>query len=305
MADLQNLLRQAVTQLQHAQVPSARTDAELLAGHVLGLSRSQLQLKAVTGMEVSDDDAERLAELLTERARRIPLQHLTGTAPFRRLELKVGPGAFIPRPETETVVQAALDELIRLESAGVRRPRVVDLGTGSGAIAAAIASEHPSAEVHAVELSAEAASWAELNFADLPSGSAEVTLHREDLRNFPDGWEAEFDVVVSNPPYIPADMVPQEEEVRVHDPELALYGGGSDGLELPRAVIIAAQRLLVPGGWFIMEHAEVQAPALQQICRAQPQLSQVTTHQDLTGRDRATSARFAVSSEPESASRNG
>lgn len=281
------LLSDAADRLRAAGVPSPRVDAELLAAHVLGVPRGRLAAMALAGSQIPAGDAERFTDLVTERAGRVPLQHLTGLAPFRHLELRVGPGVFIPRPETEQVAQLALDQLARMaaERPASWRPRVVDLGTGSGALAASIAAEHPTAEVHAVELSVQAAAWAELNLAPLG-----VTLHQRDLREVPEEWESSFDVVVSNPPYIPAGMVPREEEVRVHDPELALYGGGDDGLAMPHAVIETAKRLLMPGGWFILEHAEVQALALAEHCRRDSSLSQVSTHQDLTGRDRATSA---------------
>ncbi|GAA1824300.1 peptide chain release factor N(5)-glutamine methyltransferase [Nesterenkonia flava] len=312
--ELAGMIRRAGARLAEAGVPSPRVDAELLAAHVLGTSRSEVQVKALMGVEASDGDLVRYEALVEERARRIPLQHLTGIAPFRTLELRVGPGAFIPRPETETVVELTLQQLRVLADGGLAAPRVIDLGTGSGAIAAAIAAEFPDAEIHALELSAEAAAWAQQNFENLPHGSARVHLHRGDLRdveslraslqNVDRGSadqrlrvsgeeEMRFDVVVSNPPYIPPGMVPTEIEVREHDPELALYGGGEDGLQLPRAVIETAVQLLRPGGWFIVEHAEVQAPALKRICEANAALTDVATHQDLSGRDRATSARIA------------
>lgn len=297
---LDRLVRDAEHILRQAEVPSARTDAELLAAHVLGLSRGELSVKLLTGLPVPVLEAERLSALVAERARRVPLQHLTGTAPFRNLELRVGPGVFIPRPETETVVELVLERLRMLADHGVESPRVVDLGTGSGAIAAATAAEFPAAEVHALELSEEAASWAELNFSALPPGSAEVTLHRGDLREAPEllgALTGSFDLVVSNPPYIPGDMVPAEVEVREHDPELALYGGGEGGLELPFAVVAVAERLLRPGGWLVMEHAEVQAGQIAAHCRSRPLLTQVGTHQDLSGRDRATSAARAASAQ--------
>lgn len=289
------MIHAAAARLAEADVPSPKVDAEILAGHLLGLSRSEVQTQAILGKTVPADEASRFHNLIQERAQRIPLQHLTGTAPFRHLDLRVGPGVFIPRPETETVVELALTELHRRRDQGAGSPRVVDLGTGSGAIAAAIAAEFPEAEVHAVELSEEAAAWAQLNFDNLPEGSAAVTLHRCDLRDFQ--AEPGFDVVVSNPPYIPPDMVPTEQEVRDHDPEMALYGGGADGLEIPRAVIETATRLLVPGGWLILEHAEVQAEALLRLCQDNPELTEAATHQDLSGRDRATSARRIAGAE--------
>lgn len=285
------LLPGALRVLTEAQVPSPRADLELLLAHVLGLSRGQAAAAALAGRPITQDEAERLETLVQERARRVPLQHLTGLAPFRGLELRVGPGVFVPRPETEQVAQIALDRIAALETP---TPRVVDLGTGSGALAAAIAAEAPQAEVHAVEVSAQAAAWARTNLDPLG-----VEVHLTDLRELPAHWRGTFDVVVSNPPYIPHQMVPREPEVRDHDPALALYGGGGDGLDLPRAVIAAAQGLLVPGGWFVLEHAEVQAQAIAAELRGTAGLTQIRTHQDLSGRDRATSAVVAGAQRPE------
>lgn len=299
------MIRQAAERLDDAGIPSPQTDAELLASHVWGISRAEVQTRALSdaaGMDPAEH-SDRFWALIDARATRVPLQHLTGSAPFRWLEMRVGPGVFIPRPETETVVELVLTTLRRQGSA---HPRVLDLGTGSGAIAASIAFEHPDAEVHAVEVSAEAAAWAELNFQRLPAGSGPVTLHHCDLRDFPQRWstvsdrmDGHFDVVVSNPPYIPSHMVPVEPEVREHDPGIALYGGGPDGLEMPAAVIDVSEQLLSPGGWLILEHAEAQADAMEALCRADPMLEDVSTHQDLTGRPRATSATFRPSARGE------
>ncbi|RJN31402.1 peptide chain release factor N(5)-glutamine methyltransferase [Nesterenkonia natronophila] len=298
--DLLTTLRRAVERLAAAEIPSPQTDAELLAAHAWGISRAELKLQVISGAaeaEAADQIQDRFWELIEERAHRVPLQHLTGVAPFRWLELQVGPGVFVPRPETETVVELVLQKLRALGACGVPNPRVVDLGTGSGAIAASIATEYPAAEVHAVEVSVEAAAWAELNFRQIPNGSSPVVMHLCDLRDFSRQWHTDpanagalFDVVVSNPPYIPPGMIPVEPEVREHDPEIALYGGGSDGLELPEAVIRAAKHLLVPGGWLILEHAEAHAEALAGLCRADPMLENVETHRDLTDRQRSTSA---------------
>lgn len=289
MSSLDHLLREAVLQLRDAGVTTPEVDARLLAAHALHLNSSEVQLKALTGMDLSEEQQERVTSLVADRAQRIPLQHLTGEAAFRHLELRVGPGAFIPRPETETLVDIVLEYL----GAKARvQPRLIDLGTGSGAIAAALAHEIPGATVWAVELSETASAWAKLNFENLPAGSAAVELLREDLAQARriKNKTGPLDVVVSNPPYIPADMVPQEEEVRLHDPELALYGGGTDGLVLPRAVIETAAELLETGGLLVMEHAEVQAQQLAADLDKDPRFHQVRTHQDLTGRDRATSA---------------
>ncbi|WP_243730536.1 peptide chain release factor N(5)-glutamine methyltransferase [Nesterenkonia salmonea] len=297
---LGDLIRDAVGRLAEAGIPSPQADAELLAAHVWSLSRAELQAKMIsdTGESAGGIEAQdRFWALIGERQHRIPLQHLTGMAPFRWLELKVGPGVFIPRPETETVVDLVLHKLRELSSKGISHPRVVDLGTGSGAIAASIALEYPAAEVHAVEVSTEAAAWAQLNFDNLPQDASSVILHHCDLRDFAADWRSDpnraaesFDLVVSNPPYIPPNMVPVEQEVREHDPDIALYGGGPDGLDLPTAVLHTAKEVLASGGWLVLEHAEVQADALAALCSGDPMLEGVETHWDLTGRKRATSA---------------
>ncbi|MHA7271964.1 peptide chain release factor N(5)-glutamine methyltransferase [Arthrobacter sp. TMT4-20] len=262
--------------LNDAGVPSPSVDAHLLAAHLLGEPVGRVKTLALLGATAPAG----FFELVAERERRVPLQHITGVAYFRRVELAVGPGAFIPRPETESVAQLAIDHALTLT-----RPRVVDLGTGSGAIAAAIADEVPGADVYAVEFSPLAYAWAERNVV-----SRGVTLILGDLRDALGEEDGSFDVVVSNPPYIPSAAVPREPEVADHDPQIALYGGGADGLELPKAAALSAARLLVPGGYFVMEHAEVQAPAIAALLTADQHWTAVQTHQDLTGRDRSTSA---------------
>ncbi|MDE8669048.1 peptide chain release factor N(5)-glutamine methyltransferase [Pseudarthrobacter sp. H3Y2-7] len=270
---------EATAILRDAGVPSPRVDAELLADHLLGVGLGRLR-----AMMLGDSPApEGYAELVAERARRTPLQHITGVAHFRYLELAVGPGVFIPRPETESVVQLVIDRVT-----GMAHPRIVDLGTGSGAIAGSIAHEVPAAEVHAVEYSPFAHAWAARNLAPLG-----VTLTLGDLRDALPELNGTFDVVVSNPPYIPAEAIPNEPEVALHDPPEALYGGGADGMELPTAAAASAARLLVPGGYFVMEHAEVQAAWIVRMMERAGAWTEITTHLDLNGRERATSAVLA------------
>jgi release factor glutamine methyltransferase len=279
---LAEAVREATELLADAGVPSPRVDAELLADHLLGVGLGRLR-----AMLLGDSpEPEGYADLVAERARRVPLQHITGVAHFRYLQLAVGPGVFIPRPETESVVQLVIDWLQDRERlTGVHRAKVVDLGTGSGAIAGSIAHEVPGAEVHAVEFSEFAHAWASRNLAPLG-----VNLTRGDLRDALPEHNGTFDVVVSNPPYIPAEAIPNEPEVALHDPPEALYGGGADGMELPTAAAASAARLLVPGGYFVMEHAEVQAGWIAAMLRSSGRWSEVTTHMDLNGRERATSA---------------
>jgi release factor glutamine methyltransferase len=281
---LADAVREATALLADAGVPSPRVDAELLAEHLLGVGLGRLR-----AMMLGDAPAPAgYAELVAERARRIPLQHITGVAHFRYLQLAVGPGVFIPRPETESVVQLVIDRLRALERAGVVRPKVVDLGTGSGAIAGSVAHEVPEAEVHAVEYSEFAHAWAQKNLQPLG-----VRLVRGDLRDALPELNGTFDVVVSNPPYIPAEAIPNEPEVALHDPPEALYGGGADGMELPTAAAASAARLLVPGGFFVMEHAEVQAAWISAMLSGAGKWTDVTTHLDLNGKERATSAVLA------------
>lgn len=274
-------LREAAAILAGAGVPTPAVDAELLAGHLLGESRGRVKALAFTDAPVPPG----YAELIAERASRVPLQHLTGSASFRYLELKVGPGVFVPRPETETVAQLAIDAARRAAVRGKAPVRAVDLGTGSGAIAAALASEVPEAEVTAVELSPLALAWARRNLEPLG-----VRLIHDDLRTALPEANGSFDVVMSNPPYVPADAVPNEPEAAEHDPAMALYGGGRDGLELPLAAADTAARLLGESGYFVMEHAEVQAERIAALLGAQPCWQDVATHSDLNGRPRATSA---------------
>lgn len=282
-------LRRAELVLADAGVPSPRVDAELLAAHLLGVSRGELQVAAILGRPTPAG----LADLVARRATRVPLQHLTGTAPFRGLELAVGPGVFVPRPETEQVAQVAVDE-----AAAVVRSRrevlVVDLCTGSGAIALAVAHEVAGAVVHAVELDARAHAWAERNVREvavaLPPASR-VALHRGDARTALAELDGTVDVVVANPPYVPPGAVPIDPEVADHDPAVALYGLGADGLEVPRGIVAAAARLLRPGGLLVLEHAEVQDGAARDMVDRTGAFTAARTGADLTGRARMVIAR--------------
>lgn len=292
VADVATLLRAAARTLDEAGVPSPRVDAELLLAHAAGCDRGAVQRAALLGSPLADlapsSAAVTFAALVARRAAREPLQHLTGTAPFRHLELAVGPGVFVPRPETEVVAQVAIDAARALAAAGVA-PVVVDLCTGSGAIALAVATEVPRAVVHAVELDRDAHAWAARNVEALAPGH--VHLVRGDARTALRDLDGTVHVVVSNPPYVPPDAVPKDPEVARHDPQVALYGLGPDGLEVPRGIVAAAARLLVPGGTFVMEHAEVQAAAARALLAAPGTFDDVATGADLTGRDRYVTGR--------------
>jgi release factor glutamine methyltransferase len=279
------MLGDAARRLAEAGVESPRVDAELLLAHVLGVSRGKL----LTLADVSEPDAERFAPLVDQRADRVPLQHLTGRAAFRFLELAVGPGVFVPRPETELLTGWVLERLTGLDG-----PIVVDLGSGSGAIALSIAHEHPGARVTAVEHDPGAIAWTRHNaLARAAAGDTPVGVVAGDMTD--PGLLPELDgrvaVVVSNPPYVPDDaVVPRE--VADHDPPLALWGG-PDGLDVVRGMLTVAARLLHPGGWLGIEHADQQGTALPAVVRAHGGFTDVADHPDLAGRPRFTTARRA------------
>lgn len=280
---VETALTSAVSQLTLAGVPDPRVDAELLLGHVLGLNRGQVQSKAITGSPIAETDDALIAELVARRAAREPLQHITGRAPFRSLELAVGPGVFVPRPETEQVVQFAIDAL---RAAASPEPVGVDLGTGSGAIALAMATEVPHARVFGVEVSPLAFVWTKQNFRE--SGATNATPVFTDLAVALPELDGTVSVVISNPPYIPSAAIPRDPEVRLFDPEIALYGG-DDGLDVVHQVSATGLRLLHSGGTLVMEHGELQAAAIAALLRADGWLA-VASHRDLLGRDRATTA---------------
>ena len=275
------LVRAAAQRLSEAGVPDPVVDAELLLGHLFGIGRGEVQAALVRGDVASEADAERFDALVSRRAGREPLQHITGTAPFRQLELAVGPGVFVPRPETETVVQFAIDALV---NSAEPEPIGIDLGTGSGAIAIAMATEVPHARVYAAELSADAFPWAARN----AEGVQNLTLVNEDLATaFPE-LEGTVSVVISNPPYVPDAAVPRDPEVRLFDPAMALYGG-DDGLDVVRILSTRALSLLRRGGLLVIEHGELQGEQIRSILPADGWRA-AATHRDLTQRDRATTA---------------
>lgn len=332
MESTRELLSAVAARLAAAGVPTPEVDAELLLEHVTGRPRALLRM---AGSTLTDEQATAYAALVGRRVQRIPLQHLTGFAPFRHLEVRVGPGVFIPRPETELMVDHVLAFAAEGGSpagdpgrpgdgprAAGGRLSVVDLCTGSAALALSIATELPGSRVVAVELSQEASSWAQRNIDDhcdrvAAVGSSLELLTADATRVACAGGALEHlrgrvDVVVTNPPYVPAGAVPREPEVRDHDPGLALYGG-PDGLEVVRPLAGQAARLLRPGGLLLVEHADVQGegagesgvPAVlrEQLdpsrypgdqpdgtTTASPAWRDVTDHLDLAGRPRHAAA---------------
>ncbi|PPH49259.1 peptide chain release factor N(5)-glutamine methyltransferase [Rathayibacter sp. AY1C9] len=281
--DARTLLADAVARLAAARVPTPDVDAELLLGHLLGLGRGRLQARLITGLSVDDEHAAAFASAIERRSAREPLQHITGIAPFRSLELAVGPGVFVPRPETEGVAQIAIDALRAVVDP---EPIAVDLGTGSGALALALAHEVPHARVIGVENAPEAFIWARGNRERLGLENARIVF--DDLARALPELDGTVSVVVSNPPYIPAAAVPRDPEVRLFDPPSALYGG-EDGLDVVRSLSATALRLLRPGGVLVMEHGELQGADIRALLTADGWRG-ATTQRDLTGRDRATVA---------------
>lgn len=282
-ANLSAFRDRAIGRLADAGVATPEADTDLLIGHVLGWSRGEVQAKSIAGVALRPDQVDELEPLVARRVAREPLQHITGLAYFRSLTLAVGPGVFVPRPETEQVAQYAIDSLRAVPGP---EPVAVDLGAGSGAIAFSLATEVPHAAVYAVEVSPDAFAFTTRN-REL-TGATNARLVLGDLATALPELNGLVDVVISNPPYIPAAAVPRDLEVRLHDPSIALYGG-EDGLDLVHAVSATAARLLHSGGTLVLEHGELQGDAIAQLLRADGWIA-VTTHRDLLGRDRATTA---------------
>ncbi|MDI1459690.1 peptide chain release factor N(5)-glutamine methyltransferase [Catellatospora sp. KI3] len=262
-------LRRAATRLAEAGVDSARVDAELLAAYVLGVPRGALLLIG----EISDEQAEVLDRLVELRARRVPLQHLTGTAPFLGRDLLVGPGVFIPRPETELLARWGVEALRE-----VRVPTVLDLCSGTGALAVTVADARPDARVYAVERGEHALPWLRRNV----EGTGVVVVEG-DVREV--ALPHPVDLVLCNPPYVPeAVAVPPEVG---HDPQDAVFAG-PDGLDLIPVIVSRAAAVLRPGGLLGIEHDDTHTDAMRELLAAE--FTEVTTHADLAGRPRFTTA---------------
>jgi release factor glutamine methyltransferase len=299
---LRDAIADGQRRLSSAGVPSPDTDAILLAAHVKGVPRGRLLLQDPM------DQQERTAyeRLLARRMARVPLQHLVGSAAFRNLEIAVGPGVFIPRPETELVAQAAI-EALRALPAGERR--AVDLCTGSGAVAFALATEAAPAEVSAVEVDGDAVAWTRRNLDALgdaiAAAGSRVTIVEADARDCAHaghplaGLRGRVAVVTMNPPYVPSGAVVRDPEVRDHDPARALYGG-PDGLDVIRGAIATAAQLLQPGGLVVIEHSDEQGDEAEEgvpaLLVADGRWRDVVDHRDLARKPRFTTATRAMDS---------
>lgn len=278
---IRTVLTNATARLADAGVSSPVSDAQWLLAHVLQVPRSELLLQG----EPAADALTAYDRLLARRCVREPLQHLLGTAAFRHVELDVGPGVFIPRPETELLAGWGIDRLGELRAGGVMHPVVVDLCTGSGAIAAAVADEAAYAQVHAVELSEQALAYAERNL----TGTG-VDLRAGDVADAFGDLDGTVHVVLANPPYIPVGAYESvAAEVREHDPVMALWSG-TDGLDIVRVVEQVAHRLLLPGGVVGCEHADAQGETVPQLFAATHRWTAIHDHRDLADRPRFTTA---------------
>jgi release factor glutamine methyltransferase len=275
MTPLRPVIEAATVALAEAGVESPRTDAELLAAHAAGTDRGRLAFT-----EADPEFFERYDELVAQRAKRVPLQHLTGTAPFGPVTVQVGPGVFIPRPETESLLEWAVGQPLS------QRPVIVDLCTGSGALAVALSKYRPDARVIAVDDSEDALAYARRNTAGAP-----VELIHADVTQA--GLLAEFDgqvdLVVANPPYIP-DGVALEPEVAEHDPPHALFGG-VDGMAVIDRIVELTARLLRDAGRCGVEHDDTTSARTVEAFTRTGRFVDVTARHDLTGRPRFVTAR--------------
>jgi len=278
--DIKALLRGAKSELAESGI--SEVDAEHLLAHVLGISRMDLHnsvLVETTVEAVNDDEVieAQFFALLDRRINHEPLQYLTGLAAFRYLELEVGPGVLVPRPESELLVDAVLTHIKNLPAP----VSVIDLGAGSGALALAIATEAPDTRVIAVENSPEAVFWLKRNVSVIAQS---VRVVEGDVADVLPGIKC--DVVIANPPYIPdAQLLPRD--VAGFEPHSALFGGPT-GMELPRVFIAAAARLLKSDGVLVIEHTETQANSIAHELALD--FESITLHDDLVGRPRWTSA---------------
>ena len=293
---LAQLMRRATVRLASAGIEHADNEVRLLMAKAFRMSMQQVRAGIVLGIDhsLATVDVAAFDEMLIRRESREPLQYITGSAPFRFLDMQVGPGVFIPRPETECVVQAAIDMMVT-EQLGVIR--AVDLCAGSGAIGLSLLTEltqapwQPEVTVWAVERSAQAAHWTARNRDAVLAGSADLarryhlveadacnpaTLHE---------YDGEIDLIVSNPPYVPCSAVPEQPEVRDHDPADALFGGSPDGTQIPKDVMVRAYSLLADGGALVMEHDISQVESLNGYA-GDIGFREVHTGDDLTGRPR-------------------
>ncbi len=302
-----DLRRSAVGRLEASGIEAADANADWLLAHVTGVGRGALRDRTV----LTADQLTRFEAVLARRCERVPLQHLTGIAGFRYLDLQVGPGVFVPRPETETLVDLAILGLAQVQATATAagrsgldlRPRIVDLCTGSAAVALSLATELDGVDVWALEYDADALIWAQRN---VDSHRGQVDRAQSKLRIISgditepitvsqlSAEAGDFDLVVANPPYVPTGAVPCDPEVRDYDPAIALYGG-TDGLDVVRAIVAAAAAMLRPGGFLAIEHGDRQGEdgpdaSVPRLLRRDGRFGHIADHVDLSQRPRVTTA---------------
>lgn len=305
MATVFELVRSASAMLRASGVDTPEHDVKLLAAEVFGVDLQTVDKAMLMGSETSElakqgakqsgEDAalKRFHTMVDRRSKREPLQHITGHAPFRYLDLKVGPGVFIPRQETELVVQEGVDWSTKH---GMYSAKVVDLCAGSGAIGLSFVTEVPGSEVWAVEKSEQTAQWTRVNLNETakkyPSIASNYHLEIADATQTPtlNQLDGTIDIVLTNPPYVPLADIPQQPEVRDYDPDLALYGGSADGTLIPERIIARAAKLLKNGGLLVMEHDITQGERLSAFALSYG-FSNVMVHNDYTGRPRYMTAK--------------
>lgn len=305
MATVFELVRSASAMLRASGVDTPEHDAKLLAAEAFGVDLQTVDKAMLMGSETSElakqgakqsgEDAalKRFHTMVDRRSKREPLQHITGHAPFRYLDLKVGPGVFIPRQETELVVQEGVDWITKH---GMYSAKVVDLCAGSGAIGLSFVTEVPGSEVWAVEKSEQTAQWTRVNLNETakkyPSIASNYHLEIADATQMPtlSQLDGTIDIVLTNPPYVPLADIPQQPEVRDYDPDLALYGGSADGTLIPERIIARAAKLLKNGGLLVMEHDITQGERLSAFALSYG-FSNVMVHNDYTGRPRYMTAK--------------
>ncbi|GBE64237.1 release factor glutamine methyltransferase [Mycobacterium sp. MFM001] len=276
MTRLRHAIDSAAARLAEAGIDSARYDAEELAAYLAGTERGRLPLLDSPG----DEFFARYQSVVAERSRRVPLQHLTGAVTFGPVTLNVGPGVFIPRPETEAMLEWATGQ--RLSA----RPVIVDLCTGSGALAVALAHYYPSARVLGIDDSDAALDYARRNAAGTTVQLLRADVTTPGLLSELDGH---VDLVVANPPYVP-DNAELEPEVSQHDPPHAVFGG-PDGTTVIRAIVALAGRWLRPDGLFAVEHDDTTSTQTTELTSGTGLFDDVVAHTDLAGRPRFVTAR--------------
>ena len=283
MSSLEQQLNSATGRLVAAGIASARADAEWLCADLLDVSRGELAVLIAKGQDWDESLSEAFEERLRRRESREPLQHILGSAPFLDFSVSVGPGVFVPRPETEVLAERVLSHAAHLgvPDSGLH---LVDMCSGSGILAIAMARAVPYASVSAIEQSGDAVTYLQKNVADL---APEVQVYHQDVVS----WgalvpEGSIDLLVANPPYIPSSEVPNDPEVAHFDPPVALYSG-EDGLDLIREIALIARRLLRPGAMIALEHSNLQGHAVRDTL-SEAGFRTIETYRDLTDRDRFT-----------------